>query len=192
MNALLFLFLILIGNSFGEVPNFNFATSAMDLLKDSDTYTYTIDKRNGWYDSSDLLEKTITRSGSTITHKNHFVMYRGDWDYHKRQIDTSTNVNFESVESFYLDIDSQADTPLVCPRGNFFPIKVWWPDGQWEIKYNHTSWAGNDKKDLKCFYHRQGAFLIFHLMNGENYLLEMNLGEKLSVNKKFRLDDDII
>ena len=154
MDALLLLFLILIGNSFGEVPNFNFATSAMDLLKDSDTYTYTIDHRNGWYGSSDFLEKTITRSGSTITHKNHFVMYRGDWDYHKRQIDTSTNVNFESVESFYLDIDSQADTPLVCPRGNFFPIKVWWQDGQWEIKYNHTSWAGNDKKDLKCYYHR--------------------------------------
>ena len=191
MNALLFLFLILIGNSLGEVPNFNFATSAMDLLKDRDTYKYTIDNRNGWYDSSDLLEKTITKSGSTITHKNHFVMYVGDWDYNNRKIDTDQNVNFESVESFYLNIDGQADTPLVCPRGNFFPIKVWWQHGQYEIKYDNEKWTGNDKKDLKCFYHRAGAFLIFHMNNGENYVLEMTTGQNVFETKKYKLNDDI-
>jgi hypothetical protein len=191
MNALLFLFLILIGNSLGEVPNFNFATSAMDLLKDRDTYKYTIDNRNGWYDSSDLLEKTITKSGSTITHKNHFVMYKGDWDYNNRKIDTDQNVNFESVESFYLNIDGQADTPLVCPRGNFFPIKVWWQHGQYEIKYDNEKWTGNDKKDLKCFYHRAGAFLIFHMNNGENYVLEMTTGQNVFETKKYKLNDDI-
>ena len=38
--------------------------------------------------------------------------------------------------------------------------------GNWKKNIYMTDPDGNDKKDLKCFYHRAGAFLIFHMNNG--------------------------
>ena len=174
MKVLLILFLIVILDVFGETPTWDFTNSVIDLLAQSNPYSYEIDKRCGWYDSCDLLKKTIKKSGSTIEMKNHFTMYTEN-NGNPNEIKFEDDVDYESVESFYLNIDGQADTPLVCPRGNFNPIKLWKNEdnsyGHYQIPWFNNNWL-NTKKDLKCYYHRAGAFLVYYLLNGQYYLLE--------------------
>ena len=92
-------------------------------------------------------------------------IWRDSWDSNKIRFDD--DVDYESVESFYLNIDSQADTPLECPWSNFNPIKPWKNDdnsyGHHQIPFN-GNWS-NTEKELKCYYHRAGVFLfVVYLM----------------------------
>ena len=187
MSTAYILIFVFIRNIFGEIPAFDFSKSTEDLLAKSNPYTYTIDERDGWYNSADRLKKTIKKDGNTITHQNYFNMYKAKFDGDKEY---DGNVKWESVESFYLDIDNKANTPLVCPRGNYDPIKVWMSAGQYITTCNDCNMPYNANRDLKCFYHRQGAFLVYYLNNGENYIYELNY-ENRSFKKKYKLNDDI-
>ena len=109
MSTTYILIFVLIRNIFGEIPVFDFSKSTEDLLAKSNPYTYTIDERDGWYNSADRLKKTIKKDGNTITHQNYFNMYKAKFDGDKEY---DGNVEWESVESFYLDIDNKANTPF--------------------------------------------------------------------------------
>ena len=43
---------------------------------------------------------------------------------------------------------------------------------------------------MKCYYHREEPFLVFYLMNGENYILRLK-SSTLSLETKYKFTDDI-
>ena len=120
MKLLFYIFFILILSINSIIPNWNVRTSAIDLLNGKDTHTYTIDHRNIWYGACDHFEKTIKRNNGTITHYNTFTMKKENW----QDLLYEHTVDFEAVESFYYDTKSKTAIPLVCPRGNYSPLKV--------------------------------------------------------------------
>ena len=62
MKALPYIFCLLIVETYSVLPTWNLTTSPIDLLKIRNPYTYNIDHRNWWYDTSDEFSKTITKS----------------------------------------------------------------------------------------------------------------------------------
>ena len=56
-----------------------------------------------------------------------------------------------------------------------------------------SDWIKNEKYDLKCFYHRSGYFLVYYLMNRENYLLELYGSEtsKFQSVEKVKFDSTV-
>ena len=76
MKILINIFFTLLIGTYSVLPTWNVKTSAIDLLNGKTTYTYTIDNRDNWYESSDKLEKTLTKGNDgKITHENKFTMY---------------------------------------------------------------------------------------------------------------------
>ena len=93
----LLIFLCLFLSSISIVPNWNLKDSSKDLLPTgTDTCTYTVVDRM-MYDLIGKLDKTITRSGSTITHSN--TLYIRNKDAAESTTQTFTNVNFENIST---------------------------------------------------------------------------------------------
>ena len=64
-----FIFLILLQTNFSVVPLWNFKKTAIDLLKLSNPYIYTIIDRS-MNNMTIRLEKIISKEDNMITHKN--------------------------------------------------------------------------------------------------------------------------
>ena len=182
-------FLILIENTFSAIPIWDFNISVQDLLNNDDKkHEYIIDERNHWYTSSNRLKKLIQKIGNEIKYKNTYTMCtKKEW-CDENEI-YNGEVIFESVESFYNYIDNENSKPLICPKGRYNPYEVY--DSKiHEIGQYNDSWIKNTKFELKCFYHREGPFLVFYLMNGENYVLQLYNSAFYKKNK-YKLGDDI-
>ena len=186
MKVTLVLLLILIETYFSVVPNWDFTTSVTDLLT-SNSKTYTIDDRSGWYDATDKLTKTITKNNGVITLKNELYI-REAKDNGAGKF--SGEVPFESIESFYLNVDGETTYPIVCPRGSYNPFEIRGYSNLQEIGQYKNDWIKNSKFDLKCYYHREEPFLVFYLMNEESYVLRLK-GTTLSFYSKFKFGDDV-
>ena len=186
MNISYTLFLILLAQYISYIPSFDYATSASDLLSNVDEYEYTIDERDWWYGASDRLKKKITKKDGVITHKNTYEMYCIGW---KDCTKFKGEVNFETIESFYGSVDGETTYAIVCPKGRTNPYEITSVSSMQEIRKYSDSWLTNEKYELKCYYHRHEPFLVFYLMNGENYILRLK-GSTLSVYEKYRFSDD--
>ena len=184
-----YIFIISLINIYAVIPTWNVKTSAIDLLGEKDEHTYNIDHRNNWYASSDNLDKTLKRVNGEITHQNTFTMYGLNWNGIKYQ----HIVDFEAIESFYADTNSKTYIPLVCPRGTYNVFKITSTTEMSQFTYSTSDWAFKDKFDLKCFFHRSlgGNFLVYYLMNGESYLLQLK-DSTLQTVSKYRFDFDEI
>ena len=147
MKFILYIFLTLIIFTYSVLPTWNVQTSAIDLLNGRSNYSYIIDKRNWFYKSSDILEKTIKKINGKITHENTFVLCGLNFVNVKFQ----NNVQFEAIESFYGDTNGNTDVPLVCPKGNFNPFKVTSTTTIEELVNNDSNWKKNEKFELKCY-----------------------------------------
>ena len=66
--------LILIGNIFSIIPTFNFANSVTEL---SSSLTITVDDRKGWYYSSSVLKKTLSKDGDKVSMSKKYQQYQG-------------------------------------------------------------------------------------------------------------------
>ena len=189
MKTLPYIFCLLIVETYSVLPTWNLTTSPIDLLKIRNPYTYNIDHRNWWYDTSDEFSKTITKDADgKITYTNNFKMQALDWG----DIKYSGNVDFEAIESFYSPGDAsnhKLGNSIICPRGNYNPLKVTSTSTFTELSFP-TNWKKTDKFDLKCYLHRsQGGHLLIHyLMNKENYLLELDYNSNLTEIGKYELD----
>ena len=163
MNISFYLFYALITFAYSLIPSWNIRTSAIDLLNGKDEHKYTIDHRNGWYGSCDHFEKNIKRNNGKITHYNLFVMKKENWG----ELLFENTVDFEAVESFYYDTHGKTFIPLVCPRGNYYPLKITSTTSFEEISYSDSNWHKTPKFDLKCYFHRSndGHFLVYYLQN---------------------------
>ena len=189
MKFILSILFTLIIDAYSVLPTWNIRTSPIDLLDGKTSYTYVIDQRNWWYDASDNFTKTIKNTGGKITHENTFVMY----DLHWANVKFRNTVQFEAIESFYANTNSNTDVPLVCPRGNYNPLKITSSSTITELSNGQSNWKKTDKFDLKCYYHRSngGQFLVYYLMNDNNFLLELKSSNFETVSK-FSIDVDEI
>ena len=187
MNIFFYIFLNLIIGTFSVLPTWNIKTSAIDLLDGKDSHTYLIDHRNWWYDASDNFSKIIKRTNGKITHENVFTLQ----DLHWGTIRYNNTVKFEAIESFYKDTNSKTYTPIVCPRGKYNPLKVISTSEMSELTNADSNWKKNDKFDLKCYFHRSdgGHFLVYDLMNENNFLSELTTTE-LKKSEKYGFDID--
>ena len=187
MKALLILFLYFLRNVLSEVPNWDFTKSADDLLNNEEgSANYKIDDRSYWYEASDTLTKYITKNENELTFRNKYELF----DKERTSTKFSGNVEFESIESFYSYVDGETDKPIICPRGSYNPYEVIDTNTIEEISKYSTDWIKNSNFDLKCYYHREEPFLVFYLMNGENYVLRLSKSV-LKKEDKFKFGDDV-
>jgi len=184
MKVSLVLMLVLIGTYLSAIPNWDFTTSVTDLLT-SDSITYTIDERSWWYDATDKLTKTIKKENGVITLKNELYVREAKDGGAKK---FWGEVPFESIESFYLNVDGETSYPIVCPRGSYNPFEIIDESNLQEIGQYQSDWIKNSKFDLKCYYHREEPFMVFYLMNEESYVLRLK-GTTLSLVTKFKFGD---
>ncbi len=129
------------------VPNWNLASSGIDLLSDSlSNYAYFITDRNLW-SVRVQLRKEITRNEEGISHSN-FLFVQGNSEF---------SVDFENIES-------NADNYIICPKGKNHPYNA---NTRQYLEPSDFEEKGN--WDLRCFRHGTRYFLSFYLMNGDNY-----------------------
>ena len=106
---LLLIFIIFIffpKDSIEIIPNWNLDSAADKLLSSSGSITFTLVERE-MYSVKVKLDKTITKSGSTITQTNNLYIDGGN----------AIAVNFENIESFY----KVNGVYIVCPKGKYHP-----------------------------------------------------------------------
>ena len=124
MKAILSIFYYLIIKTFSILPTWNLTTSSIDLLKISNPYTYQIDHRNWYFDSSDELSKTIKRDNDgNITYINKFAMY----GLHLSDTIYTGTVDFEAVESFYnpgIATNNKIGSSIICIGENIIHLKL--------------------------------------------------------------------
>jgi hypothetical protein len=168
MNVLIFLYLIL--STISIIPNWNLKDSSKDLLPTgTDTCTYTVVDRM-MYNLIGKLDKTITRSGSTITHSN--TLYIRNKDAAESTTQTFTNVNFENIESLYkFTSGSNNGKRFLCPIGKHHPINI---DGSPFSEIDNTDIDDNIEWDLKCYNHNKGHFFVYYFMNGEKQVYDLS------------------
>ena len=167
MKVLIFLYLFL--SSISIVPNWNLKDSSKDLLPTgTDTCTYTVVDRM-MYDLIGKLDKTITRSGSGITHSNTLYI-RNNVEGSTTQ--TFTNVNFENIESLYKFTDgNNSGKRFLCPIGKHHPINI---DNDPFSEINNNEIDGNNEWDLKCYNHNENHFFVYYFMNGEKQVYDLS------------------
>ena len=131
---------------FSIVPLWNFKNSAINLLSNSDTYTYVICDRES-YNMKIKLEKTITK-GTTISETNRIYIDEKD----------RGETNWEDIESFY----KINNIKYICPKGKYFMYidsddsfkemipKDFTDEGDWE---------------LKCYYQNQEGYMFVTFLN---------------------------
>ena len=132
------------------IPNWYLASSAVNLLPDSGSITYTLVDRD-MYSMKVKLTKTITKNDNTITQVNYLSINGG----------SEFIVDFENIESFY----HLNGIDIICPKGKSHPYnatsKRYFQPNNFEEK---GDW------DLKCYKHKTNYFLVFYLMNGDKHL----------------------
>jgi len=172
MEIKLALFFILLPSYFLVLPTWDFTKSVTDLLPGTGekTHSYVIDERYDWYEATDKLVKEIKRDRyGRITHKNTLDMH-----WHSSGSDIyKGEVEFESIESFYGFVDNEASHPIICPKGSYNPYEIPENHKKEQMQQINYRWIKNSKFELKCFYHREEPFLVFYLMNSENYVLRI-------------------
>ena len=131
---------------FSIVPLWNFKNSAINLLSNSDIYTYVICDRES-YNMKIKLEKTITK-GTTISETNRIYIDEKD----------RGETNWEDIESFY----KINNIKYICPKGKYFMYidsddsfkemipKDFTDEGDWE---------------LKCYYQSQEGYMFVTFLN---------------------------
>ena len=131
---------------FSIVPLWNFKNSAINLLSNSDIYTYVICDRES-YNMKIKLEKTITK-GTTISETNRIYIDEKD----------RGETNWEDIESFY----KINNIKYICPKGKYFMYidsddsfkemipKDFTDEGDWE---------------LKCYYQNQEGYMFVTFLN---------------------------
>ena len=114
MKASPYIFILLIIETYSVLPTWNLVTSPIDLLKNTNSYTYKIDYKNGWYGSSDWLRKTIKKENGKITLSNKFSLHGLGWS----PTIYETTVDFEAIESFYNsggEANNKIGSLIICP-----------------------------------------------------------------------------
>ena len=127
---------------FSIIPEWNLKNFATDLLGSSTSTSYVITSRL-MYGLRARLEKTITKEGETITHKNKLYFEDSDTS-NKKECD---GVNFENIESLY-----KLNKRLLCAMGKHHPIDL--DDSCKEINNEKNDENNSEKEwDLKCYLH---------------------------------------
>jgi len=157
------LFINLFHNLFSVIPNWNLTAIGENLMT-SDKYTWTVSM--DYYKHKVYLEITFTKENGTINKKNKIKIN-----------DDYRDVNFDDIQSFY----HLNNKYYICPKGNhhvydFEKNESIIPDGFEEEK--------STKFHLKCFYHEESStFIVFYLMNGENSMYAVYIGEGENIAK---------
>ena len=131
---------------FSIVPLWNFKNSAINLLSNSDTYTYVICDRES-YNMKIKLEKTITK-GTTISETNRIYIDEKD----------RGETNWEDIESFY----KINNIKYICPKGKYF-MYIDSDDSFKEMIPNDFKDEGD--WELKCYYQSQEGYMFVTFLN---------------------------
>ena len=131
---------------FSIVPLWNFKNSAINLLSNSDTYTYVICDRES-YNMKIKLEKTITK-GTTISETNRIYIDEKD----------RGETNWEDIESFY----KINNIKYICPKGKYF-MYIDSDDSFKEMIPNDFTDEGD--WELKCYYQSQEGYMFVTFLN---------------------------
>ena len=164
MKILIFIDLFL--NIFSVVPIWNLKNCSIDLLQNSNYYSYIIADRY-MYEMRAKLEKIITKTDDAkIIHEN--TLYIDEISKGK--------VSFENIDSFY---KFDHNKKLLCPMGKYHPIDL---DNMMEIENNDFD-RNNSYWDLKCYNHNAGGgyFLVFYLNNEENQVYSLEYDNNIYV-----------
>ena len=89
------------------IPNWNIASQSIDLLSSTSSYDYPLYSKTS-YGITATLNKTITKTGSSVTTQNYLT------------------VGSETIAVDFENIDSQYTGKLgcgivICPKGKFHP-----------------------------------------------------------------------
>ena len=131
---------------FSIVPLWNFKNSAINLLSNSDIYTYVICDRES-YNMKIKLEKTITK-GTTISETNRIYIDEKD----------RGETNWEDIESFY----KINNIKYICPKGKYF-MYIDSDDSFKEMIPNDFKDEGD--WELKCYYQSQEGYMFVTFLN---------------------------
>ena len=142
-----FLIMNLFLTFFSILPNWNLTLSSIDLLKDENSYTYTISEKRMYELSSRLDRKIIKSDDGKINYENELFI----------DGNSKGKVNFENIESLYRSDQTNTRLNILCPMVKHHPIHI---DDMNEI-YNNNLGQSDVDWNLKCYFHRTGFFLLF-------------------------------
>ena len=151
MKNIFFLFICKLTNIiFCVIPLWNFEASTINLLSNENSHTYTIYTGSACASNNILLEKTITKSGNSITEKNYITVsgYK-------------TETNWEGIESVYC-ISNQI---YICPKGKFHMNKY---EESNFYPYTPNGFSYNDDWDLQCYYQENEGYMFMGYLNKYN------------------------
>ena len=153
---ILYILLFKLISVFSIVPLWNFQNSAIDLLSDSNTYTYVIFDRES-YNMRIKLEKTITK-GTTISEKN--MIYIDGKD--------RGETNWEDIESFY----NINEKKYICPKGKYF---MYYDTGDSFKEMIPTGFKDEGDWELQCYYQSQEGYIFVTFLNKYSTIYVYNL-----------------
>ena len=174
-----FIFLTLLSFVFSVVPLWNVKYSAINLLENSNNYSYIITHRY-MYNLEAILEKVINKNNEgKIIHENFLYIKELSYGDSNNDIYSKEKVSFENIDSFYsIDLSSNHRSVL-CPMGKYHVINL---DTKKEI--NNRNFDENNKNwVLKCNFHISNQnynnyysryFFVFYLLNGINQVYGFN------------------
>ena len=157
----MFVFLImnLFLTFFSILPNWNLTLSSIDLLKDENSYTYTISEKRMYELSSRLDRKIIKSDDGKINYENELFI----------DGNSKGKVNFENIESLYRSDQTNTRLNILCPMVKHHPIHI---DDMNEI-YNNNLGQSDVDWNLKCYFHCTGFFFTFYLDKEENQVFDL-------------------
>ena len=168
------LILHLIHLIFTMVPTWKFENTAIDLLSNSNEYSYDICKRD-MYELTLRLQKTFTRNEGKITQKN--ILYLDDTKIGE--------VPWEDIESFY----KIYNVPFICPKGKNF-LNIYKDKKFTEIIPNDFS--SSEDWELLCYYQyaESTMFIAFVNKHPTIYALKLDSISTLSFYQKISKFDE--
>ena len=149
---LFFIFLTFIFPILLYVPEWNLATSGIELPGGTTSKEYLVVERD-MYQLNTKLYKKIVVSGSNIVITHRFVA-----TYDTSHIE-SGDVDFDNIESSYKE---RLSTPVICPKGKYHMYDI--------VRKEYIIPNDFEEKgdwELKCFMQVEKYFLVLYKMNGE-------------------------
>ena len=140
------------------VPLWNFENSAIDLLSNTNTYTYTICEKE-MYDMKIKLEKTI-KKGEIITETNKIYINGQD----------RGETEWEDIESFY-NIQN-INKKYICPKGKHF---MYIDTGTSFEEVIPKDFKNEGDWELQCYYQKNEGFMFLTFLNkySKIYVLQL-------------------
>ena len=152
-NILITIFLISLSYISPSIPIWDYHGSIIDLFT---TENPNSDEKEVFNNNDYHLKRTISKSGDSIS-INYKLIKTG----------LSIDVDFEEIGGVFYDVNDLST--VICPRGNFHPLKS---NGEpFSINDFQNPNPENKKWDLKCIKHEaSGYFLAFYFNKGKRSL----------------------